>query len=50
VESAVRAVYTLGTTVGKLQKSAKISRNSASKWSKILIAEGLDEPQEEVAV
>jgi transposase-like protein len=41
---AVRAVYTPGMTVGQLEKAAKISRNSASKWRKILIAEGPDEP------
>jgi|GEM_PF-2653341 len=46
----MRAVYTAGMTVGPLEKAAKISRNSASKWRKILIAEGLDEPQEELAV
>lgn len=46
----MQAVYILGMTVGQLQKAARISRNSASKWRKILIAEGLDEPQGEVAV
>jgi hypothetical protein len=46
----VRAVYTSGMSIGQLEKAAKISRNSASTWRKILIAEGLDEPQEELAV
>ena len=50
VEPQARAVYTPGMTVEQLQKAARISRNSASKWCKILIAEGLDEPQEGIAV
>ncbi len=45
-ERAVRAMRTAGMTVGQLQTAAGISRNSASKWRTILIAEGLDEPQE----
>jgi len=46
VEADVRAVWQSSMSVGQLEKAAKISRNSASKWRKILIAEGLDEPQE----
>jgi hypothetical protein len=37
-------------SVGALRKAAKISRNSAAKWRRVLIAEGLDEPQEEIAI
>jgi hypothetical protein len=35
-------------SVGQLQKAARISRKSASKWRKILIAEAT-EPKEGVA-
>jgi hypothetical protein len=39
VEAAVRAVYEPGMSVGALQKAAQISRNSAAKWRRVLIAE-----------
>jgi hypothetical protein len=45
VERQVRAAWTgPGMTVGRLQKAAKISKNSASKWRKVLLAEA-SEPQ-----
>ena len=40
VERQVRAAWTgPGMTVGQLEKAAKISKNSASKWRKVLLAE-----------
>jgi hypothetical protein len=36
--------------VGGLASAAHISRSAAAKYRRALIAEGLDEPQEELAV
>jgi hypothetical protein len=39
VERQARAAYEPGMSVGELQKAAKISRNAAGKWRKVLLAE-----------
>ncbi len=39
VETQVRAAYREGMTVGQLQRAARISRTSASRWRRILRAE-----------
>jgi hypothetical protein len=53
VERRARAAWQPGMTVGQLEKAAHISRNAASKYRRILMAEaeGTDsEDQEEMAV
>jgi len=39
VERQAREAYEPGMSVGELQKAAKISRNAAGKWRKVLLAE-----------
>jgi hypothetical protein len=46
VERQVRAVWQPSMSVGALQKAAQISRNSAAKWRKVLLAEQPTQEQE----
>jgi hypothetical protein len=46
VERQVRVVWQPSMSVGALQRAAKISRNSAAKWRKVLLAEQPIQEQE----